>query len=385
MNRVELFTGTADKTAQSQYDSLYTLADGIADNLTPRLAVTEPHWSSLASYVGDTLRRCVAEVREKEQWQLIGQDPPVELEHIDRLLVDLHATLAELAWGDLDCPTIVQAARSGDYKHALARVADHARAMCTKRTSTRQNVFRAAACKAGLRVEVIARSLEHPDAVYWPPTEIAVMVEIIDVTDWPHILHTMQALLPHDPGADGGRPAILIIPTVGEKPIPHMAQRLITTMWPDTGPAYARWANTLPPPHPTPLTDAVVNAHQALRGLSGIAVFATHRELDARHDTFAQREVERYRLALQAIDTMQPADSVISEIIRFLKLTAQRVQAELDDGPPTSEGQNALSVGLSRGTIAAPTDDMTTLQGLLAICLQWDINSATAVHMLEQP
>ncbi|MET9631865.1 hypothetical protein ABZX92_30820 [Lentzea sp. NPDC006480] len=385
VDRAELFASSADKTAQSHHDSLHSLIEGLVDNLTPRLAAAAPRWSSLAGYVGGTLRECVAEVRELEQWGLVGQDSPVELERLDRLLIDLHATLAELAWGELLPQAIVREARSGDYKQALARVADHARSLSTRRAVTRRDVFVGAARRAGLSVHLVTRSPQSPDPVYWPAIETAVVIDLVELTQWPEILLTLQDLLPHDPATEGGRPAILIVPAVDDQPIPRMAHQLVSDkLWPDTGPGYASWADALPPPHLTPLTDAAVEAHEALRCLSGLAVFTSYREPHAHQESFAQQQAERYQRALRTIDTLQPADSVISEIVSYLTSTAQRVQAELDSGPSTDEHRYLFSVGVAHGATGTPTEDWSSLNALLAICLQWDVNPDAAARMLEQ-
>jgi hypothetical protein len=143
------------------------------------------------------------------------------------------------------------------------------------------------------------------------------------------------------------------------------------------------WDDGLPAVHPTPLTDTVIEAHQALQGLSGLAVLALHRELDERHAALVHREVDRYQQAMRSARAIRPADSVTEEVISFLASTGLRVQDEVNDGLQNGAEEDALAVGVARGVAGTPTEDLNAMVTMVFICLQWDLNPEAAARMLE--
>jgi hypothetical protein len=375
-----LSTSPVDETAPTAgIDHLHTLAACITDNLTGRLVSPDRRWSPLAAFVGDTLRDSVRKVREEERWDLLDEQPPPELDHIDRQLVDLHAVLAELAWGDLTPEKIVATARSGSYQQALERVAKQARAAATARATHLNDGFVEAARQAGKSVHVVTRPLVDAKGVYWPPVETAVAIEVPDVADWAPTLVRITELLPSQAG---GRPPVLLVPFIGGRPVRHLAQQLITKLWPGHD-LLDSWADQLPPPHPTPLTDAVLDAYRALQGLSGLAVLATRRETTASHQAYGEREAAQFQRAFQVITDMQPRDTVLSAIVDHLSSVADRVQAEINNGLADAEDPT-LAAGLALGSTGTTTDDFTTHAGLTAISIQWDLDPAAAVRLVDQ-
>ncbi|WP_143086756.1 hypothetical protein [Lentzea flaviverrucosa] len=380
LKRTELFASRNGPAEASKADSLHSLIDSIADKLAARLD-TPSQTSALAGDVGDNLRRYVREVRDVEQWSLTGQASPDDLDRLDELLGDLHAVLAELAWGELTRQDIRQAARAGNRREVLRRVADTARAMAWGRDVRRRGEFVDAARAAGHSVRVVIREPEHPVAVNWPPTEMSVLAEVDDVTQWNRISDALAGLLSYDPASEGWRPPILIVPTYQGRVIPSLGKELIArTLHPSPR---SIWSDGWPALHPTPLTDAAIEAHRALQVLSGLAVLSVSRELDSRHVAFVQPEIERYEQALRAIGALRPADAVTARISQYLASTAQRVEREINDGLEDGTEEAALAVGIAQGAAGIPTEDSTTLDILVMICLQWDLDPAIAARLLE--
>ena len=376
-----LSTSPVDETAPTAgTDHLHTLASCVTDNLTSGLVSSDRRWSSLAAFVGDTLRDSVRKVREEERWDLLDEQPPPELDHIDRQLDDLHVVLAELAWGDLTPEKTVATARSGPYQQALERVAKQARAAATARATRLTDGFVEAAEQIGIPVQVLTRPLVDTKGVYWPPVETAFAVAVPDVASWAATLGKITELLPSQ---SGGRPPVLLVPFIAGRPVRHLAHQLITKLWPGHD-LLDSWADQLPPPHPTPLTDAVLDACQALQGLSGLAVLATRRGTTARHQEYGEREAARFQGAFQVIAGMQPRDAVLSAIVDHLSSIADRVQAEIDTGSAAAEEDRALAVGLALGSTGTTTDDFTTHVGLTAISIQWDLDPTVAARLVDQ-
>jgi hypothetical protein len=382
INRADLFRTAHDETPPALHnDDLHTLVQGLVDSLTSRLNHPEPNLASLSAFTGNTLRKSVAGIRDKERWDLIGEPCPTELSQLDAILADLHAVLAELAWGSLTPSAVVSTARAGANSRALLRVADLARAKATARSTERISRIKLAAQAAGFDVRVWTRPLAHADAVHWPPVEVAVGVRRANITEWVDALARLSEVMEHDPGSNGGRPPVLMVPVVAGRPVRLLARQLQTTIWPglDLYDSWAEHAEHLGPPHTTPLTDAALEAHKALQALSGLAALSARREDMSDHQSYADREIVRYRSALQTIDEMKNDDAVVAEVADFLTSLGHRIQNELDQ--PT-DAQDTLAACIARGATLAVSDDFKTVDGLLTVSLQWDLDPAAAARIL---
>ncbi|MCP3754124.1 hypothetical protein [Streptomyces sp. TBY4] len=361
-------------------DHLQHLVNGIAENLTRRLA--DPNgYAALASYVGDSLPSLAMQVRDEERWHLIGQDPPDVLDHLVRNLADLHAVLAELAWGTLGHKELRAAARSGPSAQALSRAADLARRAAGARAEALPLKLQSSARAAGIRISVYTRPVSDADSTEWPAAELAVGVELAELTQWPTAVEQLCSLLKHDPGSQGSRRAVLLVPFVDGKPVRLMAQQLQTALWPGTG-LFDAWSTELPEGHPTPLTDAAIDAHQALQCLSGLAHLATLRDTDARHQSTADEAVAQFQQARSVVGGLRQGDPVIAAILDFLDTLARRVEREIAEGPAFQDsGVANLASAIAQGATAHPTEDYLQLDGMTAITLQWDLDPDHAARL----
>ncbi|MFH8449617.1 hypothetical protein ACH4CD_10255 [Streptomyces fungicidicus] len=363
-------------------DHLQLLAHGVADNLTRRIADPE-QYRSLAGYARDSLRKSALGVRDAEQWHLIDQEPPAVLDQMTKALTDLHAVLAELAWGTVGLKTIRTAARSGPSAFALARAADLARAAASARASVVQQQLQVDAETAGLSVELYARPLADPDATEWPAVESAVGVYLDDVIGWSAAVEELSALMHHDHVSQGYRGPVLLVPLVESRPVRLLARQLqTTTLWPGVD-LFDTWITAFPEAHPTPLTNAVIDAHQALQCLSGLVYLATLRDTTPLHQSVADEAARRFQEAHRIIAEFRPGDPVISTIVDFLGSLARRVQSEIDEDVAIRDpGVPNLAVALAEGVTGQPADDYQELQFLITVALQWDISPERAAQLL---
>ncbi|MFC8537131.1 hypothetical protein ACFUJY_24880 [Streptomyces sp. NPDC057249] len=365
-------------------DNLQHLVDGIADNLTRRI-IDPQQRGALACYVRDTLRDCVTNVRDQERWHLIGQEPPAVLDRLEESLADLYAVLAELAWGTLDERKLRTAARSGPSTRALARAAELASRTADARAVAAQHRFQADAEAAGLSVQVYARPLPAADATYWPATELAVGVELDELTRWPAALEQLSALMRHHLVPQGNRSAVLLVPFVDGRPIRLLARQLQTTLWPGID-LFDAWSRALPGAHPTPLTDAVIGAHQSLQTLSGLAYLTALREPHALHQSIADQAAGQFQQAHRTIARLRPVDTVIDEVMDFLNSLARRVEAEFaEDSALRDADVTNFATSIAQGITGHPTDDYQLLDSVMTVTLQWDLDPDRAARLLAGP
>lgn len=173
------------------------------------------------------------------------------------------------------------------------------------------------------------------------------------------------------------------MPLFDGRPLRYLARQLLTTLWPGAD-LLRDWTDDLPSEYPTPLTDAVIEAHQALQVLSGLAALGRARDVEPIHQQLAERETERYAKAMEAIADCQPVDEVVAEIGGYLVQTAHLVQSELDEGAPDGQEHKTFAAGISLGATGATTEHFSALDDLILISLQWDLDPPTAAEMLAQ-
>ncbi|MFE7484182.1 hypothetical protein [Streptomyces sp. NPDC057552] len=362
-------------------DSLQHLVNGIVDNLTGRI-VDPQQRGALACYVQESLRDCLARVRDQERWHLIGEEPPVALDQLEGTLIDLYAVLAELAWGTLAEKELRAAARSGPSAQALARVADLARRTADTRAGAAHDKLQADAEAAGLSVRLYTRPLPGAGATHWPAVELAVAVNLEEITHWSGVMEQLVTLLRNDPASQGNRSDVLLVPIIDGRPVRLIAHRLQTTLWPGVD-LFDSWSSVFPPAHPTPLAEAFIDAHQALQCLSGLAYLMTLREPHDLHQGVADQFVGRFQEAHRTITELSGADGVIDEVLSFVGELALRVERDFSreevEGEPAPGG---LAVAIAQGGTGRPTEEFDTMVSAIGICLQWDIDPDRAARLL---
>ncbi|MGW4806900.1 hypothetical protein [Kitasatospora sp. NPDC004272] len=298
------------------------------------------------------------------------------------ILTDLSAVLAELAWGTLGPKPLMTEARSGPSAQALVRTADLARRTANARASAVPAKIQTEAKDLGLVVHLYTRPAFDADTAEWPAVELAVGAELSDLTQWLAVAEQLSTLLHDDPGSEGYRRPVLLVPLIDGKPVRLLARQLQSTLWPGTG-LFDTWETTLPEAHPTPLTDALIEGHQALQCLSGLAYLATLRDADPRHQDVADHARGQFQQAHRAIMALRPGDLVVGEIADFLAALARRVGSENAEGANCREtGAPNLAASIAQGGTRQPTDDFLQLDGLITLALQWDLDPGHAAQRL---
>lgn len=149
--------------------------------------------------------------------------------------------------------------------------------------------------------------------------------------------------------------------------------------------AFDSWGTALPVAHPTPLTDAAIDAHQALQCLSGLAHLMTLRDPDPRQQSVADQAVAQLGQALRVISELRPGDSVIGAVVELLSSLARRVESEFAAGAARLEPELPhLAISLAQGVTGDPTEDHLQLEGLMGVTLHWDLDPGRAAWLFTQ-
>jgi len=371
--------GVDDVDEQGQLetdDPLHTLLHGVVANVPGRLVDAEPHYPSLAAFVGGTLTGQLPKV-EALDWRLLGLvHPPDALAALRRLLGDLHAILAELAWGDTPRESLVREAQGTSRRASLHAAAGLARRSATRRLPMAADLGqRIAASGLDARVVVREEPSDTAEAHVWPPHTLAILVNLDSLTEWQDAQARLAEVLTTLPV---GEPPVTLVPVRAGRTVPLFAASYISQLWPAPD-AIAEWGGRLPPPHPTPLADAVLQAHQALQTLSAVAELGRLRDIQPPVQAAAQAAANQFQQARRAVADL-PSDPVVDEILAALDELAGRVQRELDAG---AEGDDpGLAASIAAG-LEEPNDDLTTLAGLSVVAHEWDIDPAGAQRLLS--
>jgi hypothetical protein len=250
------------------------------------------------------------------------------------------------------------------------------------RIASRTAELISAAAEAGLAIHVYTRDIAESGAAEWPAVQIAVGVDLDRLSDWENAQADIKNLMAYEPSETGVRAPVLIIPLIHGRPVRLLARQLIINSWPGAE-LFDSWADPLPPPHPTPLADAVLDAHAALQTLSGLAVLSTRRETTPEHQMLFDRYANRFGEALETIAGLAHEDAVVAEITDFLDATARRLYNELEEGQPEGDVQQTLAAGIALGATGTATDDFAELDGLVLVSLQWDLDPDAAAELMD--
>jgi hypothetical protein len=364
-------------------DPVHGLAWALVGNLSARLFEPTPNWAALAGFVGDQLRNYIPEIH-REQWELLGQDPPSELDAIDEILSSLNAVLLELAAGSLSRRTIRAIASVGPRDTSIRRVAEAARQESAKAEDEWVTRVITLAANGGLVV--------HPHRRHRPPesflarfaSQFAFGIDVNGLTQWDLVVESLRSAISviesstHSPANRGGA-RVLVFPVVGGRPIRMLAKAIAIDVFPDTE-LFDSWAGSLPEPWPTPLAEAVVQAHRALETLSALGALDARRGAAGVDQSNVDQQLVHFREAFETMERLNPQDSVVAGARDTIIELADRVQREFEDKPPE---ESTLAAGLALGVTHRPNDDITTLGALLILALTWDIDPEAAMRLLD--
>lgn len=349
-------------------DDLSGIITDLTGNVFPRLSKPDSY-RGLATYISETVIGRHLDGTINEPWQLVGiEGHPASLDRLRAVLLDLHAVVDELANDGADLAKVGRSARSGGRAQALHRAAETCRREGRRRRQARRDALQRQCRSTGLRANVLR---DHRDG---PATdELAVTVELGSLLEWPDAVSRLQAVLSVE------RPlgeTYLMIPLRNGRPVPSLAMKLITTVWPSAD--LGEWASLLADPYPSPLTDTFEDAQMALQTVSGICHLPEEQQGDHAVQAAAEAAASQFVEAHEALLNMR-SDPLIDELVSILETLATRVQAELsgtNTGPSVAE---QIASGALQG---GDTDEFVTIVGARYFALEWDIDPDAAVEML---
>lgn len=358
-------------------DDIHTLLSGIVYNLPERLQ--QPgEWGGVAAFCRDTLTKaldvCADEVRA-----LTADDLEPALDSIRSTFRDLHAVLAELAWGSWTPRDVARWATSGPYRSALARTATAARSTADRLAEEVAERIEAEGEARGLSLRVLRKDIAAPDATNWPPVEYAVGVSLDAIEEWASSLAQLERVI--DQLLPTGHAPTLMYPLLEGRAVGALAMVHITRSYPGAD-TFAAWKDRLSDVSPTVITDAVVKAHRALQEVSSLTMLDSVRpEVDYQSDV--DGAMTAFREAVRVLLDSSDGEGVITEVTEILFEIASRVEAESGEDSEIQPGSLAEQVVIGSLGIGEPPE-WTTMNALVAVAILCDINPRLARKLLDR-
>lgn len=357
-------------------DDLHTLLDGICSNLPSRLLSNEGQ-NSLAAYVGDTLRNLVPKVRSSEGWRdESAGSAAAALDSIERSLGDLHAVLADIAYGPESIRVALASASVGPRSSALHRCAEKAAPRAINRLGSRLDLIAAQAADVGQSIRWMLRDAPAPTATDWPPVQVALLVDLESVDDWDAALGIVDGLLAaqDDPVAIE-RP--LVVPSLRGRPLLALAVSRGSTFFPGAGDA-AEWGNAMGEALPTPTLDSLQSLWAGLQAISSLTLKARLRAEDHGPDDMPSELLTRVATAVSEVTTRLAGSALLSdwETWQLDALGTVAAQAEQPDLEPADAW-----VSLAAPRAGVFPEPMLVYLNLWAAILKYDIDHNYGVGM----
>ncbi|WP_291321412.1 hypothetical protein [Desulfonatronospira sp.] len=162
-------------------DNLGAFLTDVLGNLAPRMEKipAESRAKAAATFAGN-LAAQAQEHSRSPIWRTTSSPPSSELMSLANRLTDVSCILHEMAHDAT--PTkiarVVKTAKKGGIGKAIRSAARHCRAVAEKRFQEKLRRMEITLSEQGWTIRCQTRPVEEADSIYWPPMEIAVLVEI---------------------------------------------------------------------------------------------------------------------------------------------------------------------------------------------------------------
>ena len=160
-------------------DTLGALLTGVLGNLLLRLGNIEKGRAA-ATFAG-SLAAQAREHQRSDIWRVSPNPPFTELSDLANRLSDVSRVLHELSEDPSYFITIAKTVRKSGLNKSTAAASRHCLARAKRRLASRLQSLTATLKHDGHTIRYHLRPIHDADSVYWPPREIAILVEVPDV------------------------------------------------------------------------------------------------------------------------------------------------------------------------------------------------------------
>ena len=369
--RPSLGTGPVSDTGGIDlHDPLSALVTDVGGNVLRRLGDPDDYLA-LSAYINETVLGKHLPAAKGQPWTLIGfDDTPPALEDLRVGLSEIDAVLTGLTANADSNKRILNTARSGTARNALARAADWSRRQTRRRVQERRRAVKSALGSTGLRIDVF---WSDADPIKGELSNFAVAVHLDTLADWSaasdELVSRLDQLM-----APGESP--LLLPVLMGRSVIALAVQLTPEVRPASD--LGGFESQLPQPLEQRLTTQAIDAHNALGVCSGLSILNRDGGLHDQVAGLLERTEGDCNKAAAAIRAFEE-DIVVAELVDWLEEIGERIKGEWDGR--LDAGTYAASV--VEGVLGDGSPEYETFIGALCLSLQWDSDPASAVAWLR--
>lgn len=312
----------------------------------------------------------VDQLGDVERWRLLREPPLSDVSRLRQTLLDLHAVVAEQASGDRTSAVALQYAG----KKGLVGAARIARQRSNARMQKIAEAVEHALSRAHYGARVVRRE-GQPESYRWPSDDFLVLVEVDSIYRWPRELAAI---------ADVCRPLLedrlgfFMAPVRLDRIVSSFAVRVITGVFPDDG--VRDWSDLPLPLLDERVTSVCSHGLSALVEVSGIVASAHGRELHADEVGVAEAAMKQANETLKFLnDLVEETDHpLLIEIGGALLELARYVEDEAAAWAAGAPAERSVAASIVTGLKGDPDDVFTTYVGLVAACVEYDVDPDNA-------
>lgn len=333
-----------------------------------------------ASVIGRQINR-LDEALTSSYWELIGlSEPPPAVGALRETLDDLQAIAFGLANSDVRPGDIRKAGLAGSAQAALSRAATLARARSQRRFERELRAFVELLRNRDVHVDVVEGSGD-PAAPWWPITEVGLLVRVQHLLEWFSALAAITSVIPEELNTRG----VSITPLRDDRLVAGLAGRLINGKWFEAPDSLERLRDAdLPPRANTPAADAFSRATSSLITISALVAWDTPSHTHPAEEAALADAQQAYREAVAYLQGLDQENPVIQEVMGALAQISERVQNEIDNSVDLDQTLAAELSRAIRGSSAEESESVNAIRGAYVFLLEWDIDRANALALLER-
>ena len=284
-------------------DGLGSLLIGILGNLVPRMnkLPNDSSTKGVATFAGSLAAQARDHLRSNI-WRTTSAPPLKKLRALAERLEDLSFILHEMAYDDSpsSLKALVKVAKRASQSKSVHFAAKRCRIQADQRLHNKLRDLEKALKERGCYVKCWTRPVDEFDSVYWPPVEIAVLVEVTDFeTDISYLMESLST------GKEvfGQEWPFRVAPIIDGIVLPSFALQLTSgiifsegTTLPDTDFAKHWIAHIEHPFQSSNVSDAYDKAISACMQLSGIVNYSNLKEMNPIEEEVTDKIVEGFKI-----------------------------------------------------------------------------------------
>lgn len=325
-------TVVKDTTVDNGLGSLLT---GVLGNLMPRMGkLASDGGAKGAAAFAASLAAQAHDHQQSNIWRATSTPPLKKLSALADRLDDVSCVLHEMA--NDDSPSAIQGmvgvAQRASLSNSIHIVAQHCRLQADRRLHKKLNTLEKNLEGRGCYAKCWTRPVEEPDSVYWPPIEIAVLVEIADFETNSAYLEECLSVAKK---IFGQKWQFRVVPVIENTVLPAFAILSLNNMvLPDQNFA-KEWTGRIDKPfHSSDVSDAFDKAMSACMHLSGIVNCRNLEEMNPVEEEVTENIIDDFKSSRKHLQKIASATGLeeLEWALDRVDFTWNQVVVEYEDG-----------------------------------------------------